>query len=190
MGSDKPHGDFRIHLWPFLRVDEKGHTESHSWCEDLSSVGRAKYRKAIQLRIWRHRVSKRHSLCNRSFDSEIWPDRRHSCDTMSVLEDAAARLARPGKQRQLLWGTSLKTATYDDGAWSGGVPKISWGSRHASHSLEPVGLPPPLEGRIPSVLRRVAWAACPRHGCIPEAWRVPGWVQKITLSLQQRQFRC
>ena len=34
---------------------------------------------------------------------------------MSIMEDAAARVARPGKQRALLWGTSLKTATYDDG---------------------------------------------------------------------------
>ncbi len=33
----------------------------------------------------------------------------------SVIADAEARLARGGKQRILLWGTSLKTAIYDEG---------------------------------------------------------------------------
>ena len=33
----------------------------------------------------------------------------------SVIVDAEARLSRPGKERELLWGTSLVTAIYDDG---------------------------------------------------------------------------
>ncbi len=38
----------------------------------------------------------------------------------SVLLDAEARLAVPGKERVLLWTTSLKTAIYDDGETCGG----------------------------------------------------------------------
>lgn len=39
----------------------------------------------------------------------------------SVIADAEARLSRPGKERELLWGTSLVTAIYDDGEQAQGM---------------------------------------------------------------------
>ena len=44
----------------------------------------------------------------------------------SVLLDAEKRLAVPGKERVLLWTTSLKTAIYDDGeAYAGRSRRVS-----------------------------------------------------------------